>query len=176
MPLRIAVTGSPGVGKSTLLSKVAASCGLKVGGVLARDRRLNNRRVGFELLDLSSGATGTLADETGDGPQIGKYRVHTEELDQIGAKAIEDAMDSELIIVDEIGPMELVSSRFVSSVEKAMARERPMLVVLHERSMHPLAKKIRAAFKLFVVTERNRDDLFEEIKKKIADQVFQKKR
>lgn len=39
MALRIAVTGSPGVGKSTLVAKVTSGTKLRVGGVLARDRR-----------------------------------------------------------------------------------------------------------------------------------------
>ena len=69
MPHRIAVTGSPGVGKSTVVEKVAAVMKCRVGGVLARDKRFNGRRIGFELLDIASGDVGVLADETGNGPQ-----------------------------------------------------------------------------------------------------------
>jgi nucleoside-triphosphatase THEP1 len=58
-------------------------------------------------LDLGFGATGMLADETGDGPQLGKYRVHLDDLDRIGAQAVDNALNSDLIIVDEIVPMEL---------------------------------------------------------------------
>ena len=82
-----------------------------MGGVLARDKRYKDRRIGFELLDLGSGATGMLADETGDGPQLGKYRVRLDDLDSVGAKAVENALNSDLIIVDEIGPMELILRR-----------------------------------------------------------------
>ena len=88
MALRIAVTGSPGVGKSTLVAKVTSGTKLRVGGVLARDRRYKDRRTGFELLDLSTGMVGILADESGDGPQLGKYRVHLDDLDRIGAQAV----------------------------------------------------------------------------------------
>lgn len=143
MAVRIALTGPPGIGKSTLAAKVASESGLKVGGVLARDRRYKDRRIGFELLDLSTGAVGILADETGSGPQLGKYRVHPEDLDRIGAQAVEAALKCELIVVDEVGPMELTSHRFVSAVEMAIASTKPMLVVLHEWSNHRLAKKIR---------------------------------
>ena len=163
MVLRIAVTGSPGAGKSTLVQKAAKASGLQVGGVLAKDKRVKDRRVGFELLELGSGAAGTLADETGSGPKIGKYRVHPEELDRIGAGAVEDAIGCDLIVVDEVGPMELCSRRFISAVEKAMASSKPMLVVLHEWSGHPLAKKIRGTFEVMVVTRENRDTLVEEI-------------
>lgn len=163
MAPRIAVTGSPGVGKSTLVAKVVKDSDLKVGGVLARERRYKDRRTGFELLDLSTGALGVLADETGSGPQLGKYRVHPEDLDGIGAKAIEAALKCDLIVVDEIGPMELSSRKFVSAVEMAIASSKPMLVVLHEWSNHRLAKKIRSTFKVITVTLENRNALADEI-------------
>lgn len=160
---RIAVTGSPGVGKSTLVEKVVKASELNVGGVLARERRYKDRRTGFELLDLSTGALGILADETGSGPQLGKYRVHPEDLDGIGAGAIKAALKCDLIVVDEIGPMELSSRKFVSAVETAIASSKPMLVVLHEWSNHRLAKKIRSTFNVITVTPENRDALADEI-------------
>jgi nucleoside-triphosphatase len=168
MVSRIAVTGPPGVGKSTLVAKVAASAGMRVGGVLARDKRYKDRRIGFELLDLASGAVGMLADETGSGPQLGKYRVHPEDLDGVGAFAIENALKCELIVVDEVGPMELTSHRFVSAVEMAIASSRPMLLVLHEWSNHRLAKKIRSTFKVITVTRENRESLVDGIAKSLS--------
>ena len=165
MALRIAVTGSPGVGKSTLVAKVTAGTKLRVGGVLARDRRYKDRRTGFELLDLSTGMVGILADESGDGPQLGKYRVHLDDLDLIGAQAVENALGCDLIVVDEVGPMELSSHRFVLAVEKAIASPKPMLVVLHQWSNHRLAKKIRGSFRVLTVTRENRDSLADEIAK-----------
>ncbi len=124
------MTGSPGVGKSTLVQRAIKAANVRVGGVLARDKRIKDRRVGFELLDLGSGQTGMLADESGNGPQLGKYRVRTKDLDQIGARAVEDALKADLIVVDEVGPMELSSRSFVGAVEKAVASDKSMLVVL----------------------------------------------
>ena len=163
MAFRLAVTGPPGVGKSTLVQKCAKASRHKVGGVLARDKRVKDRRVGFELLDLGSGAMGMLADETGDGPQLGKYRVRLDDLDRIGARAIEEALQSDLIVVDEVGPMELSSKRFVAAVEKAIASDKPMLVVLHQWSQHPLAKKIRKTFRVITLSQENRDRIADEI-------------
>lgn len=171
MAPRIAVTGSPGIGKSTMVAKVVQDSKRSVGGVLARDRRYKDRHIGFELLDLSTGAVGILADETGSGPQLGKYRVHPEDLDNIGAHAIESALKCDLIVVDEVGPMELSSRRFVSAVENAISSDRPMLVVLHEWSNHRLAKKIRSTFKVITVTRENRDTIAQEISRALFSGV-----
>lgn len=153
------------MGKSTLVQKIIALYGGKAGGVLARDKRFKDRRVGFELLDLASGQTGMLADEMGSGPQLGKYRVHLDDLDNIGAHAVENALDCDLIVVDEIGPMEMSSRRFISAVEKAIVSDKNMLVVLQEWSQHPIAKKVRRSFKVITVREDNRDSLAAEIAK-----------
>ncbi len=168
MVIRIAVTGPPGIGKSTLVAKVTKVAGMRVGGVLARDKRYKDRRIGFELLDLASGAMGMLADEAGSGPQLGKYRVHLEDLDGIGALAVENALKCELIVVDEVGPMELSSRRFVSAVETAIASSRPMLMVLPEWSNHRLAKKIRSTFRVITVTQENREALVDDIVKALS--------
>jgi nucleoside-triphosphatase len=167
MALRIAVTGTPGVGKSTLVREIVESLQgkgrYKIGGVMATDKRVKDRKVGFELLDLGSGARGMLADETGTGPQLGKYKVRLDDLDNVGAKALEDALGSDLIVVDEVGPMELSSRRFIAAVEKALSSDKPLLVVLHEWSPHPISKKIRKNFKVITVTRENRGVLAEEI-------------
>ena len=163
MPHRIAVTGSPGIGKSTVVEKVTKVMKCRVGGVLARDKRFNGRRIGFELLDIASGDVGVLADETGNGPQLGKYRVHLDSLEKIGATAVQNAIQCDLIVVDEVGPMELSSRSFISAVENAIASPKPMLIVLHEWSNHPLAKKIRRTFQVISVTRENRDMLVKEI-------------
>ena len=151
------------------MQKAAEAAKVKVGGVLARDKRIKDRRAGFELLDLGSGHTGMLADETGTGPQLGKYRVRLDDLDQIGAKAVEDALIADLIVVDEVGPMELSSRRFVRAVEKAIASDKSMLVVLHQWSVHPLAKKIRKNFRVLTVTEENRDSLLYDLTRELDE-------
>lgn len=164
---RIAVTGPPGIGKSTLVQNVLEASGRKAGGMLAREKRFKDRRIGFELLDIATGALGTLADERGSGQKLGKYRVHPDDLEKIGAKAIENALSCEIIVVDEVGPMELTSRRFAAAVERAIASEKPMLVVLHEWSAHPLAKKIRATFQVTTLTRENRDPLVQEIAREL---------
>jgi nucleoside-triphosphatase len=63
--------------------------------------------------------------------------------------------------------MELSSKRFISAVEMVMASDKPMLVVLHQWSQHPLAKKIRRTFRVITLTKENRDALADEVGKEI---------
>ena len=160
MPQRVAVTGFPGAGKSTLVMRVLDRLGFRAGGVLAREVRIGGRRVGFELFDLLTGEVGTLASTDGRGPKLGRYRVNLADLEDIGAKAIERAVrEADLVVIDEVGPMELFSEAFAGAVEAALESEKPILVVVQMRSRHPLAVRIKEEFKLFVVTEENREDL-----------------
>ena len=171
MGARVAITGQPGVGKTTVCMAVVDRLGRSIGGMICSDitegagGNGDSRvwRVGFELLDLQTGIKGVLAQIRGDGPRVGKYHVNLHDLDRIGVNAILSASGTDLIVIDEIAPMELTSQRFIRAVEEALASDRDMLVVLHQRSAHPLAERIRAEFDLITVTWDNRDAIVDEI-------------
>jgi nucleoside-triphosphatase len=78
------LTGNPGVGKTTVLIKTVSALkteGYSVGGMISREDREGETRVGFEILDLNSSRRGWLAHVSQkSGPQVGKYRVNIEEL------------------------------------------------------------------------------------------------
>ncbi len=55
------LTGAPGVGKTTVLIKTVDALkakGVSVGGMISREAREGNVRVGFELIDLTYGKHG----------------------------------------------------------------------------------------------------------------------
>ncbi|AKB18329.1 putative NTPase [Methanosarcina sp. WWM596] len=170
--LRIAVTGSPGIGKSTVVAKAAEKLadqpGFKIGGIQTAEIRKEGTREGFSIRDLTTGKNGILSSVKGSGPRIGKYHVNLEDLEKIGANALWSALDCDLIVIDEIGPMELKSEAFVSAVETVLESDKPVLAVLHRSSKHPLAQRIRKEFEVLTVDEGNRDELPE----KIANRLF----
>jgi nucleoside-triphosphatase THEP1 len=67
--------------------------------------------VGFEIHDLIRGKRGWLSHVNGkEGSLVGKYRVNLADIDNIGAKAIIEAIEkSDVIAIDEIGPYRALS-------------------------------------------------------------------
>ena len=159
--MRIAVTGRPGVGKTTLCMRVYESLKDKmtIAGFVTKELRKDGRRVGFKLIDLSSGREEWLA-RVGEGRvRVGKYAVNVEGferfLESVNTKA-------DLIIIDEVGPMELKSEKFVGFVERLMDKEK-LLFTIHLKSKHRLLEGIRKEFRVYVIDEANRDKAAEEI-------------
>jgi len=166
------LTGTPGVGKTTVLLKAVEALerrGLKAGGMVSREVREAGTRIGFELRDLSSGRTGWLSHVRNPvGPQVGRYRVNLADLDAIGVKAIQEAVTREdigLVAIDEIGPMELFSPAFREAVRKALRSPKPLVGVLHQRAKDRLIEEVRSNPKVTVleVTYANREGLPESV-------------
>ena len=170
------ITGSPGVGKTTLLLKVAEALkakGYSVGGMISRDVRTSGSRVGFEVTDLNSGNKGWLASVHQEGgPQVGKYRVNVDDLNGIGVKAIVEAVEKlDVVVVDEIGPMELFSVKFREAVKKAVESKKLVVSTIHWKMSGELidSMKKREDAEIHVLTNENRDRVPEEIVREALD-------
>jgi nucleoside-triphosphatase len=141
--------------------------GICVGGMISREAREGGTRVGFEILDLSSGRHGWLAHvNQKNGPQVGKYRVNIEDLNNIGAQAVTEAVEKcEVIAIDEIGPMELFSERFKEAVRKALESHKLVLAVVHWKAQDTLINEARKRedAETTSVTLENRESLHKQI-------------
>lgn len=160
------ITGAPGTGKTTVLSKTVDLLkdeGVSVGGMISREAREDNERVGFEVIDLASGKHGWLAHANQKtGPQVGKYRVNLADLEDIGVKAITEATQKyDAVVIDEIGPMELFSTKFKQAVHQALESSKVVLAVVHAKAHDPLIleAKRRGDAEIFTVTVAGRDSL-----------------
>ncbi len=159
--MRIAVTGRPGVGKTTLCIRVfeALKDRISVSGFVTREVRVSGRRIGFKLVNLTSGEETWLA-KVGEGKvRVGKYAVFVDNLEGF-LKGVDT--DSELLIIDEVGPMELKSGTFVEFMRGVVGRDN-VLVTVHYRSKHWLVEEIKKQFKVYTIDERNRDAVAEKI-------------
>jgi nucleoside-triphosphatase len=170
------LTGAPGVGKTTLLTKTVDALktkGVRVGGMITREVREGNVRVGFEILDLTSNKHGWLAHVNGQGDlQVGKYHVNLKDLDNVGAAAIMQALEKcDVIAIDEIGPMELFSPKFKQAVAQALESKKLMLMVVHGKAKDLIVTQIkrRVDAEIFNVTFSNRENLTEQLARKVCN-------
>jgi nucleoside-triphosphatase len=163
------LTGQPGVGKTTVVTRVVyqlRKSGLSVGGIYSRERRAGRVRTGFEMTNLLTGETGVLADLKGEGPRLGRYRVNLVSLAQFASRGILEAVErADVVVVDEVGPMELLSPEFRRAVSGLLNAGKPSILVVHRSIRDPLVEEIRAnpGALIFEVTLQNRDKIVEEI-------------
>jgi nucleoside-triphosphatase len=169
------ITGTPNSGKTTVIMKVAEALktrDYRIGGMTSREKREGEARVGFEIQDLATRKQGWLAHvNQPNGPRIGKYRVNLKDLDDIGAKAITDAVQTaDVVIIDEIGPMELCSQAFRHAVLQAMDSGKPVIATIHYRATDAYVRSIKARSdaELIEVTSNNRNTLHNLIIQKIT--------
>jgi len=162
---RIAITGRPGVGKTTLIEQVLQEIMPHAGGILGKEILTCGHRVGFALIDIATGEQGILAHiHQRTGPKIGKYTVNLKTLEELAVPAIARAIrDKELVVIDEFAPMELCSPQFVPVVQQALASERSLLIATHATLDHPLVHEIRQTLDLVRVKLSNRDALAEKL-------------
>jgi nucleoside-triphosphatase len=171
---KIFLTGRPGVGKTTVIMKVVDGFRGRAGGFYTQEIRKGNLREGFQIRTLD-GRDGILAHVSHCGPfRVGRYGVDVDAFDGIALPSLEKALKTdELLVIDEIGKMELFSRRFRTLIQKVLASDRGILGVIHQR-IDPFTQRIRQwpTVEVWTVTEANRNSLphliLEKLKQKPA--------
>ncbi len=121
-----------------------------MGGIVSRELRTNNMRIGFEFIDLTTNDRNVLASITGNGPKVGKYFVNLAGC-RFAAERLTNAIrNSEVIICDEIGPMELKSRDFIDSVKHLLDADKKVIVVVHQKLQHLLIDEFRNKSSLLI--------------------------
>lgn len=162
---RILLEGRPGVGKTTVARRLAErlrDAGVSIDGFTTEELREGRRRVGFAV-ERVGGERGVLAHVDLPGPpRVGRYGVDLASFERIALPAL--AADADVIVLDELGKMELASPAFRAAVGSLFEGDRPIVATVHAFG-HPVtdALKRRADVDLVQVTERKRDALPEEL-------------
>ena len=153
------LTGRPGVGKTTIIQRIAGDLGRRAGGFYTEEIVGPGGRKGFRVVTLD-GRPATLAHvDIRSRSKVGRYAVDVAEFERVGVAALRAAIEqSEIIVFDEIGKMELFSSQFQSAVIKAISCGKPV-VATAMIAAHPWVDALKAmpGVKTIEITPRNRE-------------------
>ena len=159
-PPRLLLEGRPGAGKTTAVARVVElvrADGGSVTGFLARELRERGERVGFELETLD-GQRGMLAHVRVRGPHVGRYGVALDDLERLAIPAMH--ADADVVVVDELGKMELASPAFRDAVSALFERSVAVVATVHAHH-HPFTDELkrRPCVEVLRLTRSNRNEL-----------------
>jgi nucleoside-triphosphatase len=177
-PTIVVVSGESGCGKTTLCTRAATLArarGLRVAGVLTPPRLTDGRKVGLDVEDMRSGLHRPLAEPCAepsqssvggtDGPATESWRFHANGL-AWGAMVLHHATPCDLLVIDELGPLELVRGEgWKVGLDLLRAgRYRLALVSVRPALLSRLQEQLAGVEPMtLIMTEVNRDTLAEQV-------------
>jgi nucleoside-triphosphatase len=165
MKLAYLLTGRPGAGKTSIIKQVVAGMKGEAGGFYTEEIRSRGVREGFRLVTLD-GQSAILAHINIHSPYlVSKYGVDVDSLDRVGVSALHQAAQQcDLVVIDEIGKMELFSASFRDAVLQIISSGKKILGTIM-LSPHPWADAIKRQpqVNLIEVTRYNHHQVLEEL-------------
>lgn len=152
---KILLCGPPGIGKTTVIKRLAEHLAGSACGFYTEEIRKFGSRLGFRIVSLD-GKSGLLAHVArADGPRVGKFRVDVAQFEDVALPALGEK--GEVVLVDEIGKMELHSEHFKMAVDRLFEGERSVIATVASAS-HSFTDRLkrRPDVDLFEVTRYNR--------------------
>ena len=166
------LTGRPGIGKTTIVKALIAQLADRAGGFYTEEILGAGGRKGFRLITLDGRSSVMAHVDFKSRSQVGRYGVKVDVIDQLGAGAIRLAVDTQpIVIIDEIGKMELFSSPFQNAVLKAIGSSK-LVIATAMQDDHPWVAAVKAlpGVTVWEVTKVNRSRLVEEVQQWLAGQ------
>ena len=127
------VTGTPGCGKTTLIKEAAEfamNMGLRVSGFYTEEMRRGGRRIGFKIKTIPNKKEGILAavgKTDREFVRYGKYKVFVKDFEQM-VIPIMRRRNADIVVIDEIGGMELLSKLFGVEVKRMLGSKTPPIL------------------------------------------------
>jgi nucleoside-triphosphatase len=157
------LTGRPGVGKTTVIQRFVSllPSSISVRGFYTDEIREGNIRQGFCVTALD-GRRGILAHRgCRSNHRVGAYGVNIGDIEGIAVEAIKRGLkDADVVVIDEIGPMEAKSALFRDTILKALDSNVMVVATIKERGDRFISSiHARSDIKLIRVTSENRNQL-----------------
>ncbi len=153
------MTGAPGTGKTSIIKQAAARLGESAGGFYTQEiLSAGGNRKGFKLITLDGHEAVLAQVNIKSRWRVGKYGVDIAALESIGVEALKNAAgQGKIIVVDEIGRMELLSPRFRDVINRLLDEGHIIIGTIMMNS-HPFADAVkrRPGLRVVPVTGANR--------------------
>jgi molybdopterin-guanine dinucleotide biosynthesis protein A len=147
--VRLLVVGESGSGKTSWCREYIdrrRKSGSTVGGILSPAIEKQGQRVGSNALDLLTGQEIPFArlsrhNSFEEGEKVGDYTISRDGI-LFACNAIERAVESrcDLVVIDEVGPLELQGKGLMPAVELALASAIDVLIVVRSSLREALRK------------------------------------
>jgi nucleoside-triphosphatase THEP1 len=158
------ITGKIGSGKTSVIQKLIQKFrfeNIPVSGIYSNRILENEKTTGYDVVDISTGGTEKFLRQQGDENQqrIGKFYIDAEGLKK-GNQILMNS-HSKLIIIDEIGKLELEGRGWANSLEQLIANSKSSLLLsVREEVIDEVFKKFKISPEIiFNVEEQNSEDL-----------------
>ena len=177
-PVKIGITGLPGSGKTQTLLRIIQLLeqeGVRVGGMVTEPIEEKHHRTGFQITNWLTKEHEVFAHETMKSRvRSGRYGINLAALEGLGVQALKMAReDADVIVIDEVGKMEVESEAFTQSVVETLDTSKSIVMTLHKKSRNPLLPDIRRRdeLRLLEVTPVNKNLLAFKIVKLLTGQA-----
>lgn len=170
--MKLLLTGAPRSGKSTLVRRLLEAFPGNAGGMMVSELLgPNGRRCGFELQGVWRPAGGPLGvaertllahEDLGSDLRLGRYAISEPAL-LLAVRVLDAAMhEGGLVVIDEIGPLQLVSPAFADAVLRCLDSSNDLLATLAQFE-DPFVRKLksRPGVRVVEVNRHNRQHLAE---------------
>jgi nucleoside-triphosphatase len=139
------LTGRPGAGKTTAIREAVKGLNIRIGGFYTEEIRSGASRTGFRIRTFDGRAAVLAHADFPGSPRVGRYGVRLDALKEIAVPSLCNAIESaDLIVVDEIGKMELLCREFVDALGLASQSAKPVLGTILS-AHHPVADGLKAS-------------------------------
>jgi len=170
--VKILLTGSPGCGKTTAITRIAAGLETRsAAGFYTQEIREGGKRRGFRWQRLD-GAAGILAHvDIKSRFKVGKYGVDVSGFEK-GVVPVLDVSrsDVELFLIDEIGKMECFSEKFVAAVRRLFESDKSVLATVAQKGSGLISEvKEYPGTELITLTKDNRDEVAADVIGRLSD-------
>lgn len=162
----ILLTGKPKSGKTTLLNKLIATLPNKVG-LVTNEVRNETGRTGFEIVTHTNKRALLAHIDFHTSAQVGRYGVNVDNLEKLLPEI--SVFKDEVLYLDEIGQMELLSEPFKNLAKAYLDSKNVCLATFTSVYEDDFTRSVRNRddSTFYEVTEQNRDNIYQEILKKL---------